>query len=105
MPLLESVLDRARAGLGAEMLGTASQAFDMTLEYLKTREQFGRVIGVVPGARSPRRRACSGSMELARSCVEAALQALDADADTVAELTSLSQVQGRRPSCTRCPTS
>ena len=44
-PLLESILDRARAGLSAEMLGTASQAFDMTLEYLKTREQFGQVIG------------------------------------------------------------
>ena len=43
--LLEAVLDRGRAGLGAEMIGTASQAFEMTLEYLKTREQFGRVIG------------------------------------------------------------
>ncbi|MDA1076070.1 MAG: acyl-CoA/acyl-ACP dehydrogenase, partial [Proteobacteria bacterium] len=43
--LLDAVLDRARAGLSAEMLGSAAQAFDMTLEYLKTREQFGRVIG------------------------------------------------------------
>ncbi|MDZ7826189.1 MAG: acyl-CoA dehydrogenase family protein [Gammaproteobacteria bacterium] len=44
-PLLDAVLDRARAGLAAEMLGTAAQSFDMTLEYLKTRKQFGRVIG------------------------------------------------------------
>ena len=34
----------AHAGL-AEMLGTAAQAFDMALEYPKTREQFGQVIG------------------------------------------------------------
>ena len=34
---LEATLDCARAGLAAEMLGTAAQSFDMTLEYLKTR--------------------------------------------------------------------
>jgi alkylation response protein AidB-like acyl-CoA dehydrogenase len=44
-PLLEKVLDRARAGLAAEMLGSATQAFETTLEYLKTRVQFGQVIG------------------------------------------------------------
>ena len=36
--LLEAILDRGRAGLAAEMLGTGSEAFDRTLEYLKTRE-------------------------------------------------------------------
>ena len=29
-PVLDAILDRARAGLAAEMLGTAAQAFDMT---------------------------------------------------------------------------
>ncbi|MFN9928976.1 MAG: acyl-CoA dehydrogenase family protein, partial [Phenylobacterium sp.] len=43
--LLEKVLDRARAGLAAEMLGAATQAFEVTLDYLKTRVQFGQVIG------------------------------------------------------------
>ncbi len=89
-PLLEAVLDRARAGLGAEMLGTAAQAFDMTLEYLKTREQFGRVIGSFQ-ALGHRAAGLFTSMELARSCAEAALQAIDANADNVAELTSLSK--------------
>jgi alkylation response protein AidB-like acyl-CoA dehydrogenase len=88
--LLEAVLDRARAGLAAEMLGTAAQAFDMTLEYLKTREQFGRVIGSFQ-ALGHRAAELFGAMELARSCVEAALQAIDAGADNVAELTSLSK--------------
>jgi len=44
-PLLEKVLDRARAGISAEMLGAAVQAFETTLDYLKVRVQFGQVIG------------------------------------------------------------
>jgi len=88
--LLDGVLDRARAGLGAEMLGTAAQAFDMTLSYLKTRVQFGRVIGSFQ-ALGHRAATLFTSMELARSCVEAALSALDARADNVAELCSLSK--------------
>ena len=44
-PVLDAILDRARAGLCAEMMGTAGQAFTMLVDYLKTREQFGRVIG------------------------------------------------------------
>ena len=88
--LLDAVLDRARAGLAAEMLGTAAQAFDMTLEYLKTREQFGRVIGSFQ-ALGHRAAGLFTQMELARSCVEAALQAIDAQADDIAELCSLSK--------------
>jgi alkylation response protein AidB-like acyl-CoA dehydrogenase len=42
---LESVLDRATVGLAAEMLGAMSEAFRMTVEYLKTRQQFGVPIG------------------------------------------------------------
>lgn len=88
--LLESVLDRARAGLAAEMLGTAAQAFDMTLEYLKTREQFGRVIGSFQ-ALGHRAAGLFTQMELARSCMEAALSAIDAGAENAAELCSLSK--------------
>jgi alkylation response protein AidB-like acyl-CoA dehydrogenase len=89
-PVFEAVLDRARAGLSAEMLGTAAQAFDMTLEYLKTRQQFGRLIGSFQ-ALGHRAAELFGAMELARSCVEAALQAIDAEADDVAELASLAK--------------
>jgi len=88
--LLDNILDRARAGLGAEMLGTAAQAFDMTVEYLKTREQFGKVIGSFQ-ALGHRAAGLFTELELARSCVEAALQAIDADADNAAELCSLSK--------------
>ena len=43
--LIDKVLDRARAGVAAEMLGSALQAFETTLDYLKVRVQFGQVIG------------------------------------------------------------
>ena len=88
--LLEGILDRARSGLGAEMLGTASQAFDMTLEYLKTRVQFGRVIGSFQ-ALGHRAADLFTEMELARSCVEAALLAIDEGAENLGEAASLSK--------------
>jgi alkylation response protein AidB-like acyl-CoA dehydrogenase len=90
--ILEATLDRARAGLSAEMLGTASQAFDMTLDYLKTRVQFGKVIGSFQ-ALGHRAADLFSQKELARSCVEAALQAIDDDADNVAELCSLAKAR------------
>ncbi len=88
--VLDGILDRARAGLASEMLGTAAQAFDMTLSYLKTRVQFGKVIGSFQ-ALGHRAAMLYTSMELARSCAEGALQALDAKADNAAELCSLSK--------------
>lgn len=89
-PILDGALDRARAGLAAEMLGTAAQAFEMTLEYLKTRKQFGQVIGSFQ-ALGHRAAAMYTKLELARSCVEAALQAIDNKADNVAEMCSLAK--------------
>jgi len=90
--LLMAILDRARAGLSADMLGTAAQAFDLTLDYLKTRKQFGQVIGSFQGL-GHRASELYSSMELARSCAEAALQAIDARANNVAELCALSQAK------------
>jgi alkylation response protein AidB-like acyl-CoA dehydrogenase len=88
--VLDAALDRARAGLAAEMLGTAAGAFDMTLDYLKTRKQFGQVIGSFQ-ALGHRAAALYSEMELARSCVEAALQAIDAGSDDVAKMASLAK--------------
>ncbi|ATQ43628.1 acyl-CoA dehydrogenase family protein [Caulobacter mirabilis] len=75
--VLEPVLDRARIGLSAEMLGSALQAFEITLDYLKTRTQFGQVIGTF---QSLQHRAAKmfTDLETTRSCIEAALEGLDA---------------------------
>lgn len=89
--VLEPVLDRAYVGLAAEMLGSASAAFDITLDYLKTRTQFGQVIGTFQ-ALQHRAAKWFTDIETTRSCVEAALEAMDAGADTRA-LASLAKAK------------
>ena len=90
--MLDAVLDRARAGLAAEMLGTGAECFDRTLEYLKTRVQFGQVIG---SFQSLGHRAATHfmEMELARSCVEGALKAIDEEEGDAQILVSLAKCQ------------
>lgn len=75
--VLEPLLDRARIGLAAEMRGSALQAFEITLDYLKTRTQFGQVIGTF---QSLQHRAAKmfTDLETTQSCIEAALEGLDA---------------------------
>ncbi len=90
--LLEKVLDRARAGLSAEMLGAAVQAFEVTLDYLKTRVQFGQVIGSFQ-ALQHRAAKMFTELELSRSAVEAALTAIDNNAPDVPELVSLAKAK------------
>ena len=86
------ILDVARAGLAMEMLGTAGCAFEMTLDYLKTRKQFGQVIGSFQ-ALGHRAASLYTEMELARSCVEAALQALDSVSEDRESLVALSKAK------------
>ncbi len=45
LPLIEHVIDEAIAALCAEAVGAMQSMQDLTLEYLKTRKQFGRAIG------------------------------------------------------------
>ena len=90
--LIEKVLDRARAGIAAEMLGSATQAFETTLDYLKTRVQFGQVIGSFQ-ALQHRAAKMFTDLELSRSAVEAALTAIDNDSPDTAELVSLAKAK------------
>jgi alkylation response protein AidB-like acyl-CoA dehydrogenase len=90
--VIDQILDRARIGLAAEMLGQAQAAFEMTSEYLKTRKQFGQVIG---GFQSLQHRAAKmfTELELTRSCVYAALDALDRSAENIPEYASLAKAR------------
>jgi len=90
--LLDQILDRARIGLSAEMLGQALEEFEITSDYLKTRRQFGQVIG---GFQALQHRAAKmfTDIELTRSCVIAALDALDRNADNIAEWASLAKAR------------
>jgi alkylation response protein AidB-like acyl-CoA dehydrogenase len=42
LPMIEAVVDRAMAALGAEAVGIMQTLLDQTLEYTKIRKQFGR---------------------------------------------------------------
>jgi len=43
--LIDRIVDRAKVALCAEMCGGAQRVLDMSVEYAKVREQFGRPIG------------------------------------------------------------
>ena len=45
LPLIERAVDEAIAALSAEAVGAMSEALAMTVEYMKTRKQFGVPIG------------------------------------------------------------
>ena len=44
-PVLERVIDQAIAAVASEAVGAMASLVDMTLDYLKTRQQFGKPIG------------------------------------------------------------
>ncbi|MGA1341815.1 MAG: acyl-CoA dehydrogenase family protein [Hyphomonas sp.] len=90
--ILDPLLDRAAIGLSAEMLGSAQAAFDMTLEYLNNRKQFGQLIGSFQ-ALQHRAAKMFVELEMTRSCVAAALGAVDAGKSDVAELASLAKAR------------
>jgi alkylation response protein AidB-like acyl-CoA dehydrogenase len=90
--LVERVLDAARIGLAAEMLGTATQAFEIIADYLKTRTQFGQLIGSFQ-AMQHRAGKMLVDLELTRSCVVAALSALEEGRADVPELASLAKAR------------
>ena len=67
-PLMDRILDAGRLHLAAEMLGAAQEAFDRTIDYLKTRVQFGKKIGEFQ-ALQHRAAILFGELEIARSVV------------------------------------
>lgn len=90
--VLDQILDRARIGLAAEALGASDAAFEMTAEYLKVRKQFGQLIGSFQSLQH-RAAIMFTELELTRSCVAAAFEALDRNANNVSELASLAKAR------------
>ena len=88
--VLDRVLDRARACLAAEMLGSATEAFDRTIQYLKDRKQFGVVIGSFQALKH-RAAQMFCEVEVTRSAVVAACSALDENTNDAAALAVLAK--------------
>ncbi|MEM7217783.1 MAG: acyl-CoA dehydrogenase family protein [Pseudomonadota bacterium] len=90
--VLDEALDIARIGVAAEMLGSAEECFERTVQYLKEREQFGVPIG---SFQALKHRAANMfcELELSKSVVLEALTALDEgrDKEEIAKLASLAK--------------
>lgn len=74
--IFKNVLEIAYVGLSAEMMGITEQAFAMTIQYLKERQQFGVLIGTYQ-ALQHRAAKMFSEIELCKSIVLKALQAID----------------------------
>lgn len=82
--VLTRLLGAGRTGVAAEQVGVASGAMDMTVDYLKQRTQFGRLIGEFQ-ALQHRAAHLYSELEIARAATLKAQQLLD-EGDPKAEL-------------------
>lgn len=90
--VLDAALEAGRAVLAAELLGVAEEAFQRTLEYLREREQFGVKIGSFQ-ALQHRAAQLFCEIELVRSVVLRALQALEGQEPNAASLVCLAKAK------------
>ncbi|MFT4633276.1 MAG: alkylation response protein AidB-like acyl-CoA dehydrogenase [Candidatus Pseudothioglobus sp.] len=90
--VLDKALDAGRILLAAEMLGSIQECYTRTIEYLKTREQFGVAIGSFQALKH-RAAEMFCEIELSKSVVMEALSALDEDSEEVPELASLAKAR------------
>jgi len=90
--ILDETLDRARIGLAAEMLGGMQEAYERTIEYLKERKQFGVVIGSFQGLKH-RAAKMFCDIELCKSVVADALEAIDERRNDIALAASLAKAR------------
>jgi alkylation response protein AidB-like acyl-CoA dehydrogenase len=88
--LTAAIVDRATAITCAEMLGMAESAFAQTNDYLKQRVQFGQVLSTFQ-ALQHRMAKMFTELELMRSAVEGALEAIDADRSDIDQAVSLAK--------------
>lgn len=93
--LLEGALNLGRACAAAALTGAGDQAFQITLDYLRTRKQFGKLIGEFQ-ALQHRAAHLFTEIELARAATLGALQALDAGREDAALAVSVAKAKAGR---------
>jgi alkylation response protein AidB-like acyl-CoA dehydrogenase len=89
-PQLEKALDIGAVCSSAEMLGIAEKSFEQTIQYLKERKQFGVFIGSFQ-ALQHRAALIFCELDLCRSVVMKALQAIDEDSTDRSLLASVAK--------------
>lgn len=93
LPIVENVLDGGAAASCAEGLGIAQRALDMTVDYLKTREQFGVKIGVFQALQHRAVDMFVAVQGCKSMSIEAAIQMDHADAEVRKSAVSAAKVQ------------
>lgn len=92
---LSAALDCARTAAAAELLGLADEVFQRTVNYLKERKQFGRIIGEFQGLQH-RAAELYCELEITRSTVIHAQQQIDANADGASRVVSMAKARAGR---------
>jgi acyl-CoA dehydrogenase len=89
---LDKALDRGRACLTAEMFGGMQEIFERTTQYLKERKQFGVLIGTFQ-ALQHRAAHMYTEIEMCKSILMLALDALEKDAENAPQLVSAAKAK------------
>ena len=90
--ILARVLDAGRAGAAAELVGVGSAAMDMSVDYLKQRRQFGRLIGEFQALQF-RAAHLYSEIEIARAATLKAQQLLDEGSDEAEAMVSVAKAK------------
>ena len=95
--VLSRVLSAGRAGAASEMVGIASGAMAMTVDYLKQRKQFGKLIGEFQ-ALQHRQAHLYSELEIARAATLKAQQLLDEGSEEAEAMVSVAKAKAGRVS-------
>jgi alkylation response protein AidB-like acyl-CoA dehydrogenase len=98
LPGIEAVVDRALAALGSEAVGIMQIMFDMTLEYTKVRQQFGRPLSA---NQVIRHRLADMAMHCDEARSIALRAAVMADAEPIARSRAASGAKAKIGKCAR----
>jgi alkylation response protein AidB-like acyl-CoA dehydrogenase len=90
--VLARVLDAGRAGAASEMVGLGGAAMAMTVDYLRQRKQFGRLIGEFQ-ALQHRAAHLYSELEIARSAALKAQQLLDEGSEEAEAMVSAAKAK------------
>ena len=95
--ILTRVLNAGRTGAAAELVGVGSASMDMTVDYLKQRKQFGRLIGEFQALQF-RAAHLYSELEIARSATMKAQQLLDESSADAEAMVSVAKAKAGRAS-------
>ena len=95
--ILSRLLDAGRAGAAAELVGVGTASMDMTVDYLKQRKQFGKLIGEFQALQF-RAAHLYSELEIARAATLKAQQLLDEGSEEAELMVCVAKAKAGRAS-------